>query len=209
MLRQAATEPAFNGEYTDPETVGVYPCSACRAKLFTSATKFDSGCGWPCFYDPNSDAVEHIEDNSSRDESGRGALRPLRLAPRARLPRRVRDAHRRPLLHQLDQPDARAGRQRLSVTSRRGGRVRRSRRSSPYSSSAHACREPSSYTTSMNTCPLVAEFPPARRGSLARASSCYLLQLEPGRRTGPARRDRRLLDRHPVVERRGDRVGPR
>ncbi|MFF0359594.1 peptide-methionine (R)-S-oxide reductase MsrB [Streptomyces sp. NA02536] len=65
VLRQAATEPAFTGEYTDTRTEGVYSCRACGAELFTSGTKFESHCGWPSFYDPKgTDAVELIEDRS-------------------------------------------------------------------------------------------------------------------------------------------------
>jgi peptide-methionine (R)-S-oxide reductase len=69
VLRQAGTEPAFRGEYTDTETTGVYRCKACSATLFESDTKFHSGCGWPSFYQPmrNSEGeatVEYIEDVS-------------------------------------------------------------------------------------------------------------------------------------------------
>ncbi|MER7912972.1 peptide-methionine (R)-S-oxide reductase MsrB, partial [Streptomyces sp. NPDC096068] len=65
VLRQAGTEPAFRGEYTDTTTRGVYSCRACGAELFTSNEKFSSHCGWPSFYDPkDSDAVELIEDRS-------------------------------------------------------------------------------------------------------------------------------------------------
>ena len=65
VLRQAATEPAFTGEYTDTETVGVYRCRACGQELFRSDTKFHSGCGWPSFYQPTSgDAVTLIEDRA-------------------------------------------------------------------------------------------------------------------------------------------------
>ncbi|MET7652919.1 MULTISPECIES: peptide-methionine (R)-S-oxide reductase MsrB [unclassified Streptomyces] len=65
VLRQAATEPAFTGEYTDTKAEGVYSCRACGAELFTSATKFESHCGWPSFFDPkDTDAVELIEDRS-------------------------------------------------------------------------------------------------------------------------------------------------
>jgi len=65
VLRQAGTERAFTGEYTDAETVGVYHCKACGTELFRSDTKFHSGCGWPSFYQPTSDdAVTLIEDQS-------------------------------------------------------------------------------------------------------------------------------------------------
>ena len=65
VLRRAATEQPFVGEYTDTETVGVYTCKACGNELFRSETKFHSGCGWPSFYAPTSaDAVELIEDRS-------------------------------------------------------------------------------------------------------------------------------------------------
>ncbi|PKW10724.1 peptide-methionine (R)-S-oxide reductase [Streptomyces sp. 5112.2] len=65
VLRQAGTEPAFTGEYTDTKSKGVYSCRACGAELFTSDTKFESHCGWPSFFDPkDTDAVELIEDRS-------------------------------------------------------------------------------------------------------------------------------------------------
>ncbi|MBL1067037.1 peptide-methionine (R)-S-oxide reductase MsrB [Streptomyces sp. 7-21] len=65
VLRQAGTEPAFTGEYTDTKTPGVYHCRACGAELFRSETKFESHCGWPSFYDPaDSDAVETRPDYS-------------------------------------------------------------------------------------------------------------------------------------------------
>lgn len=65
VLRNAATERPFTGEYTDTDKVGVYKCKACNAVLFKSQTKFHSGCGWPSFYAPSADdAVELIEDRS-------------------------------------------------------------------------------------------------------------------------------------------------
>lgn len=65
VLRQAGTEPAFRGEYTDTKTKGVYSCRACGAELFRSDTKFESHCGWPSFYSPLAgDSVEYIEDRS-------------------------------------------------------------------------------------------------------------------------------------------------
>ena len=65
VLRQAGTEPAFTGEYTDTATTGVYRCRACSQELFRSDAKFASHCGWPSFYAPTEDdAVELIEDRS-------------------------------------------------------------------------------------------------------------------------------------------------
>ncbi|CAM3170693.1 peptide-methionine (R)-S-oxide reductase MsrB [Stackebrandtia soli] len=64
VLRQGGTEPAFTGEYTDTETVGVYHCRACDAPLFSSSTKYHSGCGWPSFADAEKAAVTLIEDRS-------------------------------------------------------------------------------------------------------------------------------------------------
>jgi peptide-methionine (R)-S-oxide reductase len=65
VLRNKGTERAFTGAYWDAKDQGIYRCRACGQELFSSDTKFDSGTGWPSFFDPaDSDAVETRPDNS-------------------------------------------------------------------------------------------------------------------------------------------------
>ncbi|MCA1224581.1 peptide-methionine (R)-S-oxide reductase MsrB [Saccharopolyspora sp. 6M] len=65
VLRQAATEAPWTGEYTETKSVGAYDCRACGAELFRSTEKFESHCGWPSFFDArDSDAVILREDRS-------------------------------------------------------------------------------------------------------------------------------------------------
>jgi|SRR5579884_561329 len=65
VLRQAATEPPFTGEYVDTDDDGIYCCAACGSALFDSGTKYHSGTGWPSFTQAVSpDAVEIVEDRS-------------------------------------------------------------------------------------------------------------------------------------------------
>ncbi|MFM9952220.1 MAG: peptide-methionine (R)-S-oxide reductase MsrB [Saprospiraceae bacterium] len=52
VLREAGTERAFTGKYADHHEEGVYTCGACSLPLFDSKTKFESGTGWPSFYQP-------------------------------------------------------------------------------------------------------------------------------------------------------------
>ena len=65
VMRKKGTERAFTGEYHDSKEPGTYTCAGCGNPLFTSDTKFDSGTGWPSFYQPMApDAIETEEDNS-------------------------------------------------------------------------------------------------------------------------------------------------
>lgn len=64
ILRQQGTERAFTGKYWNTKTPGKYICAACGQVLYVSDTKFDSGCGWPSFYDAKEGAVDTRPDNS-------------------------------------------------------------------------------------------------------------------------------------------------
>ena len=63
VLREHATERPFTGIYNDTKEPGVYRCAGCGAELFRSDAKYDSGSGWPSFYQPaDTDAVETKRD---------------------------------------------------------------------------------------------------------------------------------------------------
>lgn len=65
ICREHGTERAFTGEYWDCKDNGAYLCRCCSQKLFDSDTKYDSGSGWPSFYQPAEDgAVEEVRDMS-------------------------------------------------------------------------------------------------------------------------------------------------
>lgn len=65
VCRLKGTERAFTGEYHASKTPGVYHCVCCDAPLFDSAAKFDSGCGWPSYFQPiAAEALREAEDFS-------------------------------------------------------------------------------------------------------------------------------------------------
>ena len=65
VLREKGTDVPFDGALVNNHDTGDYMCAACGTKLFDSATKFESGSGWPSFYDPaNKEAVKLVEDTS-------------------------------------------------------------------------------------------------------------------------------------------------
>uniref|UniRef100_M4B4N9 Peptide-methionine (R)-S-oxide reductase n=1 Tax=Hyaloperonospora arabidopsidis (strain Emoy2) TaxID=559515 RepID=M4B4N9_HYAAE len=66
VLRLKGTERAGTGAYNKHKETGVYVCAGCKTPLYTSTTKFDSGCGWPAFYDAIPGAIKTIPDADGR-----------------------------------------------------------------------------------------------------------------------------------------------
>ena len=64
VLRKKGTEPPFSGKLLKNKELGTYNCAACGAKLFESDTKFNSGTGWPSFYDAEKSSILLEEDGS-------------------------------------------------------------------------------------------------------------------------------------------------
>tara|TARA_Y100001960_G_scaffold59654_1_gene62209 strand:+ start:2277 stop:2645 length:369 start_codon:yes stop_codon:yes gene_type:complete len=65
ICKEKGTEQAFTGKYWNLKDKGIYNCICCETELFSSATKFDSGTGWPSFFSPiNKNNIKEIEDLS-------------------------------------------------------------------------------------------------------------------------------------------------
>jgi peptide-methionine (R)-S-oxide reductase len=65
ILRRQGTEPPFTGQYVYSKETGSYRCAACGNELFSSQTKFDSGTGWPSFYEPAGEARVELRPDRS------------------------------------------------------------------------------------------------------------------------------------------------
>ncbi len=69
VLREKATERPFTGRYDKEDRAGTYRCRGCGTPLFSSETKYDSGCGWPAFYDALPDQNVREEPDHSHGMS--------------------------------------------------------------------------------------------------------------------------------------------
>lgn len=67
IMREKGTEPAFSGRYCSEQTPGDYLCAACGERLFDSEAKYDSGSGWPSFWQPVDPAKVERHPDSSHD----------------------------------------------------------------------------------------------------------------------------------------------
>ena len=98
ILRKEGTERPGSSPLLKEHRKGIFACAGCDLPLFSSETKFESGTGWPSFYQPLENAVGTTEDRTFGMAAHRGALPPLRRPSRPRLRRRP-EADRPALLH--------------------------------------------------------------------------------------------------------------
>ena len=77
VLREKGTERAFTGKYCDNHKKGIYKCAACGTELFSSETKFDSGSGWPSFYQPVKPGMVTTQEDDSHFMHRTEALCPI------------------------------------------------------------------------------------------------------------------------------------
>ena len=107
VLRKHGTERAGTSPLNHEKRKGTFACAGCDLPLFSSDTKFESGTGWPSFYQPLPDAIGTTTDRSLLHDPHRGALQPLRRPPRPRVRRRP-GADRPALLHERRGAEVRA-----------------------------------------------------------------------------------------------------
>lgn len=71
VTRKEGTEQAYTGKYWDNHTKGIYNCVACGQELFSSTTKFESGTGWPSFYEPinKTSLLDETDSNFGMDRT--------------------------------------------------------------------------------------------------------------------------------------------
>ena len=108
ILREAGTEAPFTSPLDKEKRRGIFACAGCGLPLFCSATKYDSGTGWPSFYAALPNAIRTKRRRRLRHDPHRGTLPPLRRASRPYLRRRPA-ADRQAPLHQRPLADLQAG----------------------------------------------------------------------------------------------------
>ena len=117
VLRQEGTERPFTSPLNNEKRTGTFACAGCDLPLFSSETKFESGTGWPSFYQPLPNAVGDRDRPFAVDRAHRGALPPLRRPSRPRVRGRA-EADRPALLHERRGDDVQAGGRRRTGLSR-------------------------------------------------------------------------------------------
>ena len=114
VLRQQGTERAFTSPLDHEKRSGTFSCAACANPLFSSKTKFDSGTGWPSFWQPLPQGRERRERHDARHGPHRNPLPPLRRPSRPRVRRRSA-ADRPALLHERRRDDVQGRRVRSAA----------------------------------------------------------------------------------------------